>query len=160
MKNIRKTWQYVFLAGVVAGSLFFAAVSRSAQAAKPTPTAEVVRARRFEVVDAKGKVRMALYTTPGKDVVGLDLRDAKGSPKIVMSVTGDGKVVAVALWDKNATFSVIDPVSKERGHYGLNMLSFSTGKGQYPAALGYAKGVGGTLRLANPTGTKTKTIGP
>jgi hypothetical protein len=41
-----------------------AAVAYAAGKAKAVPVAEVVRARRFEVVDAAGKVRAKLETTP------------------------------------------------------------------------------------------------
>lgn len=85
------------------------AVAYAAGAAKPVPVQEVVRARRFEVVDEKGKVRAVigpqrnggfglwLYGQDGNAVAMLDTSVTAGRDAGNLSLTGRGDVQLNAL---------------------------------------------------------------
>src|SRR5260221_7588522 len=77
--------------------------------ASPGPVADNVRARRFELVDARGEVRAVLGTQGDNGAPGFLVSDRAGRPRVALHVSPDD---APAL-------ALLDATGAPRGHVAL-----------------------------------------
>lgn len=142
----------------------------------PATVADVVRARRFEMVDTagnvrarledfsglgpqlalnddKGQLRATLGSGPGGSVA-LRLRDAKGQGRAVLSLVSDGP-----------TLSMRDPEGREQvglftSSNGQSSLLMQDAAGKWRATLGLDDGGMPHLTLSDAAGTARAVLGP
>jgi hypothetical protein len=77
--------------------------------ASPGPVVENVRARRFELIDAKGEVRAVLGTQSDSGAPGFLVSDAAGRPRIALHVSPDDA----------PAFDLLDQTGAPRVHVAL-----------------------------------------
>ena len=73
--------------------------AKAAGPARTAPVQEVVRAKRFEVVDGKGRVRIELSMGADGRLPGLRIRDAEDKPRAALGLALDG-LSSLILCDK------------------------------------------------------------
>jgi hypothetical protein len=118
-----------FLAGA---GLTVALTSQAAPVAPAAPPAEVLRARKFEITDAAGKVRMtlavrdngsagatlmddrgrerlSLFTAPETGSPGVLLKGRDGKPKMVLSTSQETDSALVVMFGRNGKPFPIQP---------------------------------------------------
>ncbi len=79
-------------------NIFCRRLSRPSPAPSPP---EIIRCRRVEIVDAAGRIRVLLSTTP-EEVPLVSLHDAGGTTRLVMGLRRDGTPHFV-LWGADGT---------------------------------------------------------
>ena len=124
--------------GVLVGAAVVGVVT-----AQQAPVAKVVRAERFEVVDAKGKVS-AILTTDEAGATWLALRDAAGKSRASLNVHSDG----------NPVLSLTDEAGRTRVLVGVLTggdpdLSLWDEGGEARACLGVSEEDGGAFLSLN-----------
>ena len=150
-----KPWAKAAVQGAACGVMFGLVVliggrlwhpaTVAAQAKEPA-VAEVVRARRFEMVDAAGKARAVLSVLPDGRT-GLLLVDAGGKGRVILRLHSDGTPV----------LALYDAAGKERASLSLlpdgsPALGFHDAAGKTRAALSVRPDGTSTLVLADAAG--------
>jgi len=148
-----------------------AAVAYAAGQAKAVPVAEVVRARRFELVDADGKERavlriaaegtpmLVLWDNNGKVSAGLGL-GPDGSPNLALvDANGKGSVLlsssSLVLFDGNRRYRVTLGLTSNNAP----SLSFWGEKGEARAVLSLNPDSGPSLELYDEKGKSRAALG-
>jgi len=163
------------IAGFI-GVLVGAAVVGVATSQQEEVTAKVVRAERFEVVDAKGEVR-AVLAVREDGTPHLALFDADGQVRAIVAVLpsgtpdlylcdADGKPRAsLAVWEDGPSLTLRDAKGKDRATLELSRdwgpilwLDDAAGKTRLELGLGLPDG-NPILSLADKEGTTRATLG-
>jgi len=117
------------------------------------PADQVVRARKFELVDQQGRVRGVLGDL-GFGSVGMSVRDSDGTMRVGLSVLPDGKAV-VSFYTKEGRPGAALGIGPD----GNPTMLLARGDGKRQIELAYAADGGARLRMVDTEGQAGAALG-